>query len=97
MQKQEQTTRQYDWANGQKVAVTATSAQSAALTSVSEVLVSVNTNMYITVGTNPTAANAAGSFYIPSGTVFHLQVTAGQKIAAIRDTADGSIYILPVA
>lgn len=88
-------TRSYDWALGQKVDYTATNADSTAFDVATEVAVCASTDCYITVAVAPTAAAAAGSIPLPANTIFHFQVPAGSKISAVRQTADGSLYILP--
>lgn len=87
-----------DWANGQHVAYTASSAQSAALAAGQYVLVA-STACYITMGENPTASAAADNLYLEPGRRFDLLVTPGQatqKLAAVRVSADGALSILPV-
>jgi hypothetical protein len=91
-----QTTRAYDWPDGQRIAVGAASAQSAAIDA-SEVMLRPSGRCFVKVGANPTAANAAGSIPLEAGESFHLQLSPGDKVAAIRDTADSFLYILPVA
>ena len=91
-----QTTRAYGWAAGQKLAVGAASAQSAAVAAV-EVMLIASARCFVKVGANPTAADAAGSIPLEAGERFHLQIATGDKIAAIQATAAGSLYILPVA
>lgn len=86
--------RTYEWASGQKIAVGASSAQSSAI-SAAEVMLQADTDCFINVGSNPTAADSAGSFPLLAGEKFHLQITDGYKVAVIRKTADGSLYILP--
>ncbi len=96
MLKYEQTTRAYDFSTAQKVVTGAASAQSGALAS-NEVLLSATANMYINIGSNPTAASTAGNLWLAAGAFFHLQVTPGvDKIAAIQDSAAGALFIIPV-
>lgn len=89
-----QTTRAYDWANGQRVAVGAVSAQSAALPA-GEVLLCAKERCFITFGADPTASAAAGSIPLEAGEKLHIQHPGG-KIAVIRDVTDGFLSILPV-
>lgn len=96
MQKYEQTTRLYDFTAGQKVTTSGTSAQSAAV-ACNEVMLTATADMYVTAAANPTAAASAGSIFLAGGTVIHLQITPGWKVAAIQSTAAGALYILPVA
>ena len=90
------TPRAYTWASGQKLTVGSTSVQSTAI-SASEVTLAATTDMFIVVGANPTASNAAGALPLLAGEKFTLQITSGQKIAAIRSVADGALFIMPVA
>lgn len=48
---------------------------------------------WVTVGASPTASAAAGSYYLPAGLVEYLHVNPGQKIAAIRVSADGTMSV----
>ena len=85
----------WDWLNGQKVAVSNTSAQSAAI-GTEVVMLLCDTDCFIKAGSNPTAADSAGSFRLPANQVliFGMEATT-DKIAVIRGAADGSLYILP--
>ncbi len=95
--KSKTSTRAYDWANGQKVAIGAAEADSAAIDAI-EVMLRPDVRCFVTVGAgNPVAANAAGSIPIEAGESFHLQVNPGDKVSVIRASGDGSLYILPVA
>jgi hypothetical protein len=87
-------TRPYDWASIERVAVSSTSAQSAAI-SANEVTVHASTKCYILAGANPTAA-ASTSIPLEAGEKFSFQIPAGHKIAVIRDSADGYLHIAPV-
>lgn len=76
------------------VAYTAAAAQSVAIPAfVSEVRIVCSTNAWIAFGTNPTASAADGSIYMPLGHVEYFRVTEGQKISAIRDSADGNMSV----
>ena len=86
---------EWDFANGARLAVAVGSAATAALSAGVWRLVA-DTNCYITTGAAPTAAaDTAGNFYLAAGTVFDLVLGSSVKVAAIRDTADGSLYLLP--
>lgn len=76
------------------VAVASTSAQSAAITG-TEVLVHASTRCFIKNGASPTAT--ADDIPLEIGEKFHLRITTGDKIAVIRDTADGVLNVIPVA
>jgi hypothetical protein len=85
----------FDWDNGQAIAYTGVSAQSAALTTL-VVMVASDTKCWIRVGTNPTAVPfAAGSHPVDPGASLVFGVRPGQKIAVIRETANGTLSILP--
>lgn len=78
----------------ERVTVGSTSAQSAAKTA-TEVLLHASVKCYVLVGANPTAAPAT-SIPLEAGEKFHMRITSGQKIAVIRDTADGFLHIVNV-
>jgi hypothetical protein len=78
----------------QKVAVTATSAQSAALGATTTLIrVAATQNMHLAFGANPTAVADGTNYYLPAGVTECIAVVSGTKIAAIRDSADGSLFI----
>lgn len=94
----EWSTRRYEFANGQKLTTSATSTLSTNINS-TEAMLSATAAMYITVGltgTTPTAAAAAGNFFLSAGEKFHIQLTPGSVIAAVQSTVAGELYILPV-
>jgi hypothetical protein len=84
-----------DWTNGQLVAYTGTHAQSTAITA-NAVMVTADTKCWIKAGTNPTATAGAGSYPLDIGVTLVIGIRSGDKISAIRDTASGSIAIMPV-
>lgn len=92
-----QTTRAYDWANGQRIAVGVANAQSAALPA-GEVMLATKERCFVTFdAADPVAAATAGSIPLEAGEKLHVQIPdGGGKIGVIRDTADGYLYILPV-
>jgi hypothetical protein len=79
----------------QTLAIGVASAQSVAFAAGSKVVRLVATaNCWIVFGVNPTAAAASGNgSYVPAGAVEFWRVTPGHKVAAIRDTADGTLSI----
>jgi hypothetical protein len=90
-------TRLYDFANGQRMTITATSARSTAVAA-GEVMLHASARMFIRVGNSSVVATAgAGSFPLEAGEKFHLRITSGQQVAAIRDSADGFLTVMPVA
>jgi hypothetical protein len=83
-----------NWAGGQVVALGATSAQSPALQA-RLAAVSASQNCWISAGANPTAAKAAGSFYLGTGQIMYVPLQPGWKIAALQDSAAGTLSIIP--
>lgn len=77
-----------------RVSVASSSAQSAAITG-TEVLVHASTRCFIKSGANPTATT--NDIPLEAGEKFHLRITTGDKIAVIRDSADGFLNVIPVA
>lgn len=77
------------------VSVSATSAQSAAFgANTHEIRVVSTTNCHIKIGDDPTAAATDNNgVYLPAGVVEYFHVSPGQKVAVIRDTADGSMSV----
>lgn len=77
------------------VSVSATSAQTNAFSAnCHDVRVVSTTNCHINIGQDPTAANTDDNgFYLPAGVVEYFHVSPGQKIAVIRDSADGTFCL----
>jgi len=62
------------------------------------VRVVADTACWLKTGSNPTAvAGAADNFYLPAGAVEYLDITAGEKIAAIQASAGGNLNIAVLA
>lgn len=90
-------TRTYDYAAGQRLTVTSTSARSSAVAA-GEVMLHASSRMFVRVGDNTVVATSgAGSFPLEMGEKFHLRIASGQQIAAIRDAADGFLTVMPVS
>lgn len=87
---------EFDWANGQKVAISTVSAQSAALTA-DLVFVRMTVAGFIAVGANPTAADAAGSWPVSADEVISFPIDRGHKVAGIAATGTGTMYVMPAA
>ncbi len=87
-------TRSYNWAGLATRAVASSSAQSSAVGAAGEYELCTDTDCYIMVGSNPTASTSTR--FLAAGMSFTLQLTATDKVAAIRKTADGTLTILPV-
>lgn len=74
------------------VAVSGTSAQSAALNAATSIVrLSSTTNCYVLAGANPTATSS--HTLVLAGVPRYMEVTGGHKIAAIRVSADGVLGI----
>jgi len=78
----------------QRVAVSSSSTQSSAISGYAEVLLHATTACYVLTGTSPTVTAATGMPLI-AGEKFHIRIADGSKIAVIRDSADGFLYIMP--
>lgn len=90
----QKTTRLYAEAGGQRVAVAAAAAQSAAITAL-EVCLHASTKCHVLAGADPTATTSNG-IPLEAGEKFHLQIVSGWKVSVIRDAADGFLHIVPV-
>jgi hypothetical protein len=78
----------------QKKAFTAASAQSTALGSKTSVVrLYATQDCHIKTGTNPTAVADGTCLFLPADTIAHIGVNAADKIAVIRDSADGNLFI----
>lgn len=75
-------------------AVGSASAQTAVL-ACNAVLVVSTTNCHLAFGADPTATT--NSFYLPANVPIAISIDSAHKIAAIRNTADGNLYITPIA
>ncbi len=79
----------------QKIAVSGTSAQSAAIVG-EAVSLYASGDCWVAVGANPTAAATAGAnVFIPAGMFIDLPWRSGEKLAAIQDSAAGSLHVYP--
>jgi hypothetical protein len=73
--------------------VTSSSAQTAAVGAATTIVrVICTVDCFLVFGSNPTA-NTSSSLFLPAGTAEYFGITPGYKIAAIRSTADGTLYI----
>ena len=75
----------------QTFTVNATSAQSTAISNSNIVRILSTTNCHILMGTNPTATTS--EIFISAFVPEYFEITVNDKIAAIRNTDDGIIYI----
>jgi hypothetical protein len=77
------------------IVVSNTSTQSAVWgTNTFEVRIVSTTNCHVNIGQNPTAAATDNNaFYLPAGVVEYFHVSPGQRLAVIRDTADGVMTV----
>ncbi len=85
--------RAYDWANIAVVSVGSASAQSSAVSVAGDYELATDTDCYVLVGANPTAA-ASTSRFLAAGQRMTLKLAAGDKVAAIRKSADGKLSIV---
>lgn len=76
--------------NPQTVAITDTSAQSAAINS-TVIRVIATSNCFIEFGENPTATSS--THYILANQIEYFGFTEGQLLAVIRESEDGTLYI----
>lgn len=88
-------TRAYDYANGQRVTVSGTSAATASSITATEVLLHASTKCYVRSASTPTAVNT--DIPLEAGEKFHMRITSGHKVAAIQDAAGGVLSVIPVA
>lgn len=58
-----------------------------------EIRVVSTTNCWLSFGASPTASAAANNVYLPANVVEYYHVNPGQKVAAIRDSADGTLNV----
>jgi hypothetical protein len=82
---------------GSRVAVGVASALSGVIAA-TEVMVVASTKQYVlaVVGTGTPTVDATSGIPMEAGEKFHLQIESGQRIATIRDSADGFLHIFPV-
>lgn len=70
------------------------SAQSAALgTNTSVVRLLCTQDCFVLIGQNPTALTNGTCMFLPAGIVEHVAVGGGLKIAAIKSSTAGNLYI----
>ncbi|HAU29807.1 MAG TPA: hypothetical protein DCW68_06855 [Rhodospirillaceae bacterium] len=86
----------HNHAAGQRIAVGATSAQSAPVAA-GVVFLKSTRDCFYKIGDNPVAENAAGSFPLSAGETHIVMITPGQMVAAVRDSLDGYLFISPAA
>lgn len=79
----------------ERVTVSGTSTQTATAITSTEVLIHASTKLYFLVGSNPTVT-ATNGIPLEAGEKFHVQVTNGQKIAFIQDSAGGYAHVAQV-
>lgn len=76
------------------VAVGAASAQSDPVPSrIYEVRVVSTANAWLNIGDDPTATAGDGSIFLPAGVVEYFHVSPGQRVAAIQDSAGGTLCV----
>ena len=76
----------------QTVSITGTSAQSSAFqTGARIVRLFATQDCFVAIGSNPTATTS--DCFMPSGLVQYFGVQEGQKLAVIRSSSNGTLYI----
>ncbi len=87
----------YRWGTTQTVAFTSTStAQTTAFVAgVNTVRVVASTQCHLAFGASPTATTSSPK--LPANLPEYIVVTPGQKIAAIRTTTSGTLYVTEVS
>lgn len=86
-----------DYASGTSLSFTGTSAQSAAITVGGGALrLAADQHCWVSIGANPTAAKDGTSILVPQFVSVDLRYADGDKVAAIRDTTSGTLYITPL-
>ena len=84
----------YDFANGITRTFTNSTQQSAAVNANAVRLLSTQ-NVYYSYGADPTAAADGTAAPLPAWHVEHVKITPGDKFAALRESTDGTLFILP--
>ena len=79
-----------------KVAVGATSVQSAAIAA-AMVRLTPSANCHVAFGASPVAVADGSCMYLPAGVPIVVAVTSGNKIAVIEDSAAGNLFITVVS
>ena len=75
----------------QRVSVSSSSGQSTAIEA-DEVMMHATTACYVVAGSNPTATTSTG-IPLVAGEKFHMRIVPNSKIAVIRDSTDGYLFI----
>ena len=90
-------TRAYETASGQKVAIGDAHTESDPIDAI-EVMLRPTVDCFVTVGEDPEAsADNGASFPLWAGESFHLKISPGDRISVVRESLDGDLYIMPVA
>lgn len=79
----------------QKIAISTTAAQSAAITA-SIIELTPTVDCYVRTGTSPTAVNTGVDHFLLGGTTQFFRFNSGEKISIIADSGAGVIHISPV-
>lgn len=80
----------------QRLSVSSSSVQSNAVESGTSIVeIFATTDCWVVFGASPTAvANDGYSFFLPAGLFKYYGIQPGHKIAAIRSSSDGLLYII---
>jgi hypothetical protein len=82
----------------QKVVTSTTSAQSTALTGVSQVTIVCDTNTFVRMGLNPTAVSDGTDQLLLANQQYRIiPIISGYKLAFILAAGTGNVYITPEA
>ncbi len=83
-----------NYGSGQNVSFTDASVQSAAIIGTHARIVATE-DCYYCVGADPVAVISGASALLPAGVCEVIQLTSGQKIAAIRVSTSGTLNVIP--
>lgn len=78
----------------QRISISGTSAQSAAIPS-DNVLVYATTDCFVRQGSNPTALSDGTDQFVPAFSLFRLSIRRGSHLAFISTGGTGLVYLTP--
>lgn len=91
------TTRRYAFADLQRLAIGAAIARTDPIDEASEVCLHASSKCFVIVGEAADLSVAAATgLPLEAGEKFHVQIKPGDRVAVIRDMADGFLHVLPV-
>lgn len=80
----------------ERVLVNASGAATAAGIAATEVMLHATVRCFVKAGGGSPAATSTDSIPLEAGEKFHMRITSGHKIAVIRESTDGYLYVTPV-